>query len=341
MKQLEPVIPSHPPPQPPSPLRSSQQSAFEYLRHGQTPFFRLQVADFARSRHDLYRGTDVVLLGVPFDGGTTYQPGARLGPYHLRRVSALVQSFHPTLKVDVFRALRVLDGGNVVFPPFDRAAMREAVQGEVAAVCAAGAAPILVGGDHCIALPAMRAVAKQHGPLAIVHVDAHFDTSSAETWADAHHHGTPIRHAIEEGLIAPRQLHQIGLRGPWGSSDDDRLAFAHGGLRFTSDDVATHGVGSLMSALHGAIGDRPVYLTFDIDGVDPAYAPGTGTPVPGGLTAREALALVRGLVGLKLVGADLVEVAPMLDHADITCHLATHLVFEMLAVLACHAPTAR
>ncbi|MGZ3406690.1 MAG: arginase family protein, partial [Polyangia bacterium] len=149
----------------------TQQSAAHYLRHGQTPFFRLPVADVASP--DAYAGADAILLGVPYDGGATYQPGARLAPYHVRRVSALVQTYHPVHRTDVFAAVRARDGGNVVFPPFDAASVRAAVQGEVARVVAAGAVPFVLGGDHSVALPAMRAVAAAHGPLAVVHVDAH------------------------------------------------------------------------------------------------------------------------------------------------------------------------
>src|SRR5688500_11029590 len=192
----------------------TQQSAFEYLRHGQSPFFRLPSVD--RASNSPYAGLDAVLLGVPHDGGTTYQPGARLAPYHVRRVSALIQSYHPVHRVDVFRAVRAVDGGNVVFPPFDRAAMRTAVEAEVARVAGAGARPFRVGGDHSITLPALRALAAAHGPLALVHVDAHLDTSGPEVWGDGHHHGTPVRHAIEEGLIERGQLHQVGLRASCG-----------------------------------------------------------------------------------------------------------------------------
>jgi agmatinase len=311
---------------------SGQQSAAHYLRHGQTPFFRVPVADVADP--DAYAGADAVLLGVPYDGGTTYQPGARLAPYHIRRVSALVQSYHPVHRTDVFARVRVRDGGNVVFPPFDPAQVRAAIQADVARVVEAGAAPFVVGGDHSVALPAMRAVAAAHGPLAVVHIDAHYDTSTAEVWGDAWHHGTPLRHAIAEGLIAPESLVQIGLRGPWGSADDDRLVDQFGAACISADAVDQRGVADVVDEMRDVLGDRPVYITFDIDGVDPAFAPGTGTPVPGGLSAREALQLLRGLWGTRVVGMDLVEVAPPLDHSDLTSHLAAHLLYEGLALLA-------
>jgi agmatinase len=313
---------------------SSQATASSYLRHGLTPFFRLPSVDFASPERDRYRGLDAVVLGVPHDGGTTYQPGARLGPYHVRRVSALVESYHPAHGVDVFTKLAAADGGNVVFPPFDRGAMREAVQQELLAIASTGAVPFTVGGDHSITLPILRAIAKVYGPVALIHVDAHLDTSTAETWGDDLHHGTPIRHAIAERLIAPRQLHQIGLRGSWRDHAAGELATSHGGVRITADDLGEIGVSDLVADLHARIGDRPVYISFDIDAVDPAFAPGTGTPVPGGITSREALRLVRELGGSQLVGMDVVEVAPALDHADITCHLAAHLIYEGLGVLA-------
>lgn len=277
---------------------------------------------------------DVALLGVPHDGGTTYQPGARFGPFQLRRVSALVQSYHPEHRVDVFAQLRCVDAGNVVFPAFDRAAMREAVEVELRQLAAARVTPILVGGDHSITLPALRALVKRFGPLAVVHVDAHLDTSGPETWGDAYHHGTPIRHAIDEGLVEDGQLYQIGVRGPRGGADDDALVRRHGHTLITADQLAERGAPRVTAELRERIATRPVYVSFDIDAVDPAFAPGTGTPVPGGLTAREALGLVRGLAGLAICGGDLVEYCPPLDHADITGHLSAHLVWELLAAIA-------
>ncbi len=310
----------------------SQQPAAHYLRHGQIPFFRLPCASFADP--SAYAGAEAVLLGVPWDGGTTYQPGARLAPWELRRVSALVQRFHPVHGIDVFGTIAALDGGNVAVSPFDAAAMRERVEAEVAAVLAAGAAPFVVGGDHSVALPALRAAAARHGPLAVVHVDAHSDTSTGDLWGDEFHHGTPLRHALAEGLVAEGQLHQLGLRGAWGGADDFAFASGHGARIFPIEAIAERGIAFVMAEVRERIGERPTWLTFDVDGIDPAFAPGTGTPVPGGLTSREALQLVRGLAGVRLVGMDLVEIAPPLDHADMTCHLGASLLFEGLALLA-------
>jgi len=312
--------------------KTRQASAAEYLRHGQTPFFRLPIADLASVAP--YADSDVVLLGVPYDGGTTYRPGARLGPYHLRRVSALVQGWHPVHKVDPFQKLRCVDGGNVVFPPFDAGAVRGAIEHEVAAVVRAGASPLVVGGDHTVSLPVMRALAAAHGPLAVVHIDAHADTSGAEVWGDAWHHGTPLRHALDEHLIRDGALHQVALRGPWSSPEEGLYARAHGAVVHPIETIELSGIAPVIAAIRASVGDAPLYVTFDIDAVDPAFAPGTGTPVAGGLTAREAITLLRGLAGLRVVGADLVEVAPELDHADVTAHLAATLLYEELSLFA-------
>lgn len=273
---------------------------------------------------------------MPHDGGTTYVPGARLAPYHIRRVSALVQGHHPVHGVDVFTRVRCIDAGNVVFPPFDRGLMRAAVHAEVARLAAAGAAPVVLGGDHSVSLPVLRALAERHGPLAVVHLDAHFDVSGPDVWGDAFHHGTPLKHAIDEGLIEHGQLYQLGIRGPRGGADDDAVIRAHGHTVISADQVAERGARGIANELRERIGDRRVYVTCDIDAIDPAFAPGTGTPVPGGLSAREALGLIRGLAGLALCGGDLVEYCPPLDHADITAHLAAYLVWEILGLFAVH-----
>ena len=306
-----------------------QQSALEYIRSGQTPFFRLPRGD----PHAL-REVDAALIGVTFDVGTTYQPGARLAPYHLRRVSALVQSVHPAYGVDVFEEVRAVDAGNVAFPPFEPGAMREAVEHDVLAIAAAGAVPFVAGGDHSIALPVLRALFRKHGPLAVLHVDAHLDTSGPETWGTAHHHGTPFRHALAEGLIAPGRLVQVGLRATWSSLTDGGFARAHDARQVTIEEIDERGIAAVAQEVRERLGEGPVYVSFDVDAVDPAFAPGTGTPVPGGMTSRDAFRLLRALRGVKLAGMDLVEVCPPLDHADLTCHLGAHLLFEGLALLA-------
>ena len=307
-----------------------QSSALDYLRHGQTPFFRLP------SELELASYADAVILGVPHDGGTTYQPGARFAPFHVRRTSGLVQSYHPGHRLDVFSQINAVDGGNVVFPPFDRAAMREAVRTMIGEVTRAHAVPFVVGGDHSITTPILRSIAAAHGPVAVLHIDAHLDTSGPETWGDGDHHGTPIRHALDNGWVAPAALASIGIRGPWGGPGDADLVRRHDAMIASPDDVAARGVSRIVSELRERFADHSVYITIDVDGLDPAFAPGTGTPVPGGLTTREVMHIVRGLAGCDLVGMDVVEIAPPLDHADLTCHLGAHLLFEGLALLAVH-----
>lgn len=311
-----------------------QQPASVYLRHGQTPFFRLPVVDFAAAGPAAYAGADAIVIGVPWDASVTYRPGARFAPYELRRVSAMVQTYHPGHGLDVFTTLDARDGGNVAFPPFNAEITRALIEQEIGHVVAAGAIPFVVGGDHSIALPVMRALAAAHGPLAVVHVDAHLDTSTAEVWSEPYHHGTPFRHAIEQGLVARGALHQVGIRATWGGADEGDLAHEHGGVVYSVDRLADEGVAAVANAIYSAVGDQPVYISFDVDGVDPAFAPGTGTPVPGGLSSREALRLLRELRGIQLVGMDLVEIAPALDYADITLHLGAHVLFEGLALAA-------
>jgi len=306
-----------------------QDSALAYVRHGQSPFFRLPV-----SVGVVPAGTRAVLLGVPFDLGTTYQPGARLAPWHVRRVSALVQPYHPIHRVDVFGEVPAVDGGNVAFPPFHPPAMREAVEVEIASIAAAGAVPFVLGGDHSVTLPVLRALAKARGPLAVVHVDAHLDTSGPEVWGEPFHHGTPFRHALEEGLVAKGALFQVGIRGPFGSAGDAELSARHGSRIVPVEEIDDRGAAAVGAELRRSIGARPAYVSFDVDALDPAFAPGTGTPVPGGLTTREAFALLRALAGVELAGMDAVEVCPALDAADRTAALAAHLLFEGLALLA-------
>ena len=202
------------------------------------------------------------------------------------------------------------------------------------AVATADAAPFVIGGDHAITLPVLRALASRHGPLAVVHVDAHLDTSGPETWGEPFHHGTPFRHALAEGLIAKGALFQVGIRGPWTSADEDAPSRDHGARIYSADDVAERGATAVGAEVRRALEGRLTYVSFDVDALDPAFAPGTGTPVPGGLTTREAFALLRALAGTPIAGMDVVEVAPALDQGDRTSTLAAHLLFEGLALAA-------
>jgi agmatinase len=303
-----------------------QRSALDYVRTGQASFFRLPTLDTASTE------PRAVVLGVPWDLGTTHQPGARFAPWAVRQASVTLQAFHPLHRLDVFETLRAVDGGNVVFPPFEPAQVRACIEQHVAAVVRGGARPFVVGGDHSIALPVMRALKAKHGKLAVLHVDAHLDTSSSETWGTEYHHGTPLRHALEEGLIGT--FVQVGQRATWVGPEDGALATKHGATLFRVEDVAQRGPRAIAEAIRGLVGHQPVYITFDVDALEPSEVPGTGTPVPGGLTTREALWLLQGLRGIDLVGMDVVEVCPALDVNEQTSLVAAHLLYEGLALAA-------
>jgi agmatinase len=279
------------------------------------------------------RELDVAVVGVPYDGGTSYRPGARYGPRHVRDQSSLIRPYNPVLDVSPFERLRVADYGDVDVSPVSIEETFAAVERELDPVVAAGAIPLAVGGDHSITLPVLRAVARRHGPLALVHFDAHPDTWG-EYAGSYHYHGSTFRRAIEEGLVDGRRLIQIGIRGPIYGRDDFDFHAEHGLEAIRIGEVKEQGVARVLERLARLEG-RPAYCSFDIDAVDPAYAPATGTPEVGGLTAYEALSLVRGLRRLSLVGADLVEVSPPYDGPGaITSLLAANLLFELVSLFA-------
>jgi len=296
-------------------------------RFGQLATFMLLPA--ADSPRDL----DVALVGVPYDGGTSYRAGARFGPRAVREQSSLIRTWHPVLKVHPFQRLRVADCGDVDVVPISIERTYEAVTRKMDEVMAGGAVPVCVGGDHSVTLPILRSVARVHGPVGIVHFDAHPDTWD-EYFGSKFFHGTPFRRAIEEGHIDPRRMIQVGIRGPLYGAEDFAFHDAHGTevLRIKAiKERGTAWAGERFGRLRGG----PVYLSFDIDAVDPAYAPATGTPEVGGLSSYEALALVRALVGLSIVGADVVEVSPPYDGpGQITSLLAANLLFEIVSLLA-------
>lgn len=314
----------------------SQQPLADYLRHGQTPFFRLPLA------LDPPAGA-LVFVGAPWDGGVTYRGGARFAPWEVRRVSALLGGPHPTLGVDPFVDRAAVDGGNAPVAPLDAALTRRALEAHLQSLLERDTVPLACGGDHSITLPALRAAARHYGALAAVHFDAHADTSDGEGWGEPFHHGTPLRHALQEGLIAPGQLHQIGLRATRGGLGESRLAAAHGANVIPIERFDAGSARLLLGEVVRAIGDRPTWITIDVDVCDPAFAPGTGTPVPGGLTSRELLAALRALAGVRLVGGDVVEVSPSLDPTDATVLLGAQLLYELatLAALSPGSPHAR
>ena len=298
----------------------------------QSPRFA-QPATFMRLPHvDDPRGLDVAIVGVPYDGGTSYRPGARLAPREIRAQSSLIRSYSYFQKVAPFDRLNVADVGDVDAPPVSIEKAYDAIEARIGAIAAAGARPIIVGGDHSITLPALRALAKRHGALALVQIDSHIDTWD-EYFGGKYFHGTPFRRAIEEGIIDGRRFVQIGIRGPMYGEDDFDFHRQHGITVVDIDQVKARGIPAVVADMRRLL-TGPAYMTFDIDGVDPAFAPGTGTPEVGGLTSHEAQHLVRGLAGLDLVGGDVVEVAPPFDGpGQITSLLAANLVFEFLCAL--------
>ena len=289
---------------------------------------------FARlPRWDEVDRADVVVLGVPFDSGVSYRPGARFGPSHIRESSRLLRPYNPAQKISPFAAQQVVDGGDIATNPFSIDEALASIRQHAAAVLETGAALVTLGGDHTIALPLLRAMHAVHGPIAVVHFDAHLDTWDTYFGAD-YTHGTPFRRASEEGLLAANSCLHIGIRGPLYTADD---LTEDGDLGFQiihSVEMDAIGAEGVIERMRARVGDRPVYVSIDIDVLDPAFAPGTGTPEAGGFTSRELLAIIRGFAGVNLVGADIVEVAPAYDHAQITGIAASHVVYELLSVLA-------
>jgi agmatinase len=289
---------------------------------------------FARlPRLDDVGSAAVGVLGVPFDSGVSYRPGARFGPGAIRAGSKLLRPYHPFLDVQPWVAQQVADAGDVACNPFD---IRQAVSQVEAAADAAlerVGRLVTIGGDHTIALPLLRAMAKQHGPVALVHFDAHLDTW--DTYFDMPYtHGTPFRRAVEEGVLDLDCSAHVGIRGPLYSTqdmlEDRQLGFA----TVSTVDVALHGVSEAIDRVRSRVGERPLYVSIDIDVLDPAHAPGTGTPEPGGLTTRELQLILRGFDGANLVGGDVVEVSPAYDHAELTSLAAANVVYELLGLFA-------
>ncbi len=274
---------------------------------------------------------DIALVGVPFDGGTTYRSGARLGPRHIRVQSALIRPYNPTLKLNPFDRYRIADYGDLPVNPLSIQDTFQRIEAAIDELLAHDVRPVCVGGDHSIALPILRALGKRFGPLSVIHFDAHSDTWD-EYFGSKYSHGTPFRRAIEEGLIDPTRMLQVGLRGQVYSEEDFEFARSKGIEIIFTEEIFERGLPSVIDRFQRFRG-APCYLTFDIDVVDPAFAPGTGTPQVGGPSSREIVALIRGLQGLQLLGADLVEVSPPYDSAEITSLLAANLLFEFLCLM--------
>ena len=276
---------------------------------------------------------DIALIGVPWDGGTTNRAGARHGPREVRNMSSFIRKVHHVSRIAPYQLCRIADLGDAPVNPIDLMDSLKRIETFFARVHGAGAAPLSVGGDHLITLPIFRAIAADR-PIGMVHVDAHSDTNDRYFGGNKYTHGTPFRRAIEEGLLDPKRTIQIGIRGSIYSADD--MAFAEkSGIRVMyMEEFARIGVDKAIAIARRTIGKGPVYISFDVDGLDPVYAPGTGTPEIGGLTTLEAQHLIRGLQGLDIVGGDVVEVSPPFDPSGNTALVGANIMFEILCVLA-------
>jgi agmatinase len=292
------------------------------------------IATFARlPRIDQVKRADIAIVGVPFDSGVSYRPGARFGPAHVREASRLLRPYNPAQDVEPFATQQVADAGDIAVNPFDISEAVADIQRGAAELSADGKRLVVIGGDHTIALPLLRVAAERHGPVAVLHFDAHLDTWDTYFGAPITH-GTPFRRASEEGLIDMEASLHVGIRGPLYARDDlrddERLGFAI----ISSTELQDEGLPSAIQRMLSRLGDRPVYLSVDIDVLDPAHAPGTGTPEAGGMTSRELLGMIRALSAVNLVGADIVEVAPAYDHAQLTAVAASHVAYEIISAMS-------
>lgn len=289
-------------------------------------FFRLPIADVAEN-------FDVALLGVPFDGGVSYRPGARFAPTAVREMSSLGRGFHWNRGMSVFEKMKVADIGDVPTNPISLAETHASIEKYVSEILQTGKRVLSVGGDHSTTLPILRAYRKKFGqPLAFVHFDAHLDTYPA-AWGQEFHHGSFLRHAVEEGLVDPKNLMQFGIRGPLAGSSDLDFPQSQGFKIFTVDDIRKDSLHGFLARLPQWKG-IPTYISYDIDCLDPAFAPGTGTPVPGGLTTYETQQIFRALKTGPVVGGDVVEVSPPYDSSSITALAGVDAMFEMMCLMA-------
>ena len=278
---------------------------------------------------------DVAIIGVPFDAGTSYRPGARFGPQAVRQASRQLRTnYHPNYDVEPFKVQQVADAGDITCNPFNiDEAIKQIGDGATELLNKVGSI-VTIGGDHTIALPLLRAVNKKCGqPVALVHFDAHLDTW--DTYFGAPYtHGTPFRRAREEGLFLDDASMHVGIRGPLYSRDDLKEDEELGFKIIHCDDFQTQSIDQIVKRIRDRVGDNPLYLSIDIDVLDPAHAPGTGTPEIAGMTSREMLNVLRGLSGMNLVSADVVEVAPAYDHAELTSTAAATIVYELINIIA-------
>jgi len=288
------------------------------------------IKTFFRLPHvSLDQDYDIGIFGIPYDGGVSYRPGGRFAPAKVREVSSLGRGFHMTHKENIFNKLKVADIGDSPTVPIDQAETYRRIEAFVTELLSHNKRFLAVGGDHSTTLPTLRALRKKYGkPLSFIHFDAHLDTYPA-AWGFEYHHGAFARHAVEEGLVDPKKMVQIGIRGPLAGGDDLDFVNKHGIRVITMDEVRATTLNEFLHSLP-TFDENPTYISYDIDCLDPSCAPGTGTPVPGGLTTYEVQRIFRALKVPNLVGGDVVEICPAYDHSDITALAGLDGLFEML-----------
>jgi agmatinase len=279
-------------------------------------------------------GVDVAAYGIPFDTGTSYRTGQRFGPEAIRSASALLRPYHPVLEVNVVEALSIVDYGDLPVSPGDTERTYAQVEEGLAPIVEAGVFPLAMGGDHSITLPELRVLARRHGPLALVQLDAHADTWESY-FGQRYFHGTTFKRAAEEGLLDPTASVQAGIRGPVYAADDLEASRDLGFTLVPSDELRALGPDAYARLVRQRAGERPVFLSFDVDFLDPAFAPGTGTPEIAGFSTAEAVGYLRALRGIDLVGCDVVEVSPPYDGpGQQTAVAAANVLWELLALRA-------
>ena len=306
-------------------------SGFELPRFAGVPTF-MRLPHLELGEPDISK-VNIGFVGVPWDGGTTNRPGARHGPRALRDASTMIRQVHPVSGLNPFEAVNCADLGDVAVNPADVMDTLQRVTSFYERVIAAGVRPFTAGGDHLVSLPVLRAVAKDK-PLGMIHFDAHTDFYNSYFGGYKYTHGTPFRRAVEEGLLDPKKVVQIGIRGTGYDTEDIDFALANGVRLVRIEELFKRGVDDVMAEARDIVGQDAIYVSFDIDGIDPSFAPGTGTPEIGGFNTFEAQQLCRGLSGLNIAACDLVEVSPPFDPSGMTAWVGVSIMFELLCPLA-------
>jgi guanidinopropionase len=300
---------------------------------GHSTFMRLPAVETAR-------GLDIALVGIPWDGGTTNRAGARHGPREVRNQSSLMRRAHHVSGIQPFSVANVADVGDLTVNPIDLQDSLKSIESGIRAIVDEGAIPLSVGGDHLTTLPVLRAISRGR-KLGLIHFDAHSDTNDRYFGDNLYTHGTPFRRAIEEGILDPGRIVQIGIRGSIYETGEHDWAKAQGIRIIYMEEFVRRGAEAVMEEARAVVGEEPTYVTFDIDCIDPSMAPGTGTPEIGGFSTREAQQMVRLLDGVSIVGADVVEVAPPFDVANVTALAGATMLFELLCVVAAQVSARR